>query len=314
MENNILLKKGDALGIIAPSATAVGQDGVEIQYEHAKELIERMGLKIVFGNHAKGKFFYKAGMRDERISDLHAAFQDTNIAAILALQGGENSNELLPHIDWDIIKSNPKPFFGTSDITVLLNAMYAHTGLVTYHGIDYLWGFGKNGGPITEQYTKEVFFEGRFDYRPFAGNPEWHIIREGTGEGTCIGGCLPSYNLLFGTGHDPLLINPQPFIFIMESIGQTISVIEAEIAQLTQQHYFKKYCKGVIVGYFFLCTEPNVKDNRSVGDIVEEYTRDINIPILEIHELGHAVENLIFPIGGKMIMKSSLTPEIKYEV
>ena len=120
-----------------------------------------------------------------------------------------------------------------------------------------------------------------------------------------MGGCLPSFCLLLGTNSDPIRVTSEPFILIMEDIGESFARIESYIAQIVQQPNFKKYCKGIIVGYFFMCKEEIQENNRSVGDIVLEYTKEYDFPIIEVKELGHAVENMIFPIGGNITVEAS---------
>ena len=72
-----------------------------------------------------------------RVADLHAAFADDSVDAILATIGGFNSNELLPYIDYDLIARHPKIICGYSDSTAFLNAIFAKTGNLTYMGPSY---------------------------------------------------------------------------------------------------------------------------------------------------------------------------------
>jgi muramoyltetrapeptide carboxypeptidase len=93
-----------------------------------------MGLELTYGDHVDERDVFDSSSIESRVVDLHAAFAESDVAAILTVIGGFNSNELLPHLDWDLIAANPKIFCGYSDITALQNAMVARTGLVTYSG------------------------------------------------------------------------------------------------------------------------------------------------------------------------------------
>jgi muramoyltetrapeptide carboxypeptidase LdcA involved in peptidoglycan recycling len=183
---------------------------------------------------------------------------------------------------------------------VLLNAIYAHTRQVSYHGIDLIWGLGKNAGEYTINHLKDFLFNGSLNYSNHKDYPKWKVIKSGKATGVCLGGCLPSFCLLLGTDGDPIKVISEPFILIVESIGESSSRIESYIAQIFQQPNFKKYCSGIIVGHFFMCGEQIPENNRGVSDIVLDYGKKYNFPVIEIMELGHAVENMIFPIGGQL--------------
>lgn len=292
------LKKGDSVAIISPSATIKDNTEATVLCDKGEKIISELGFKIVHGKNIYGKNFYKSGAVSERLSDIEDAFRNPEVKAIFCTQGGDNANELLSVIDWDVIKNNSKLFFGLSDITVLLNAIYARTKQITYYGLDVMWGLGKNGGEYTKKQLEDFLFSNVIN---FNSNPEYakrKIIKPGVSAGLCLGGCLSSFVLLLGTDNDPLKNISEPFIFIMEDIAESFARIEAYVAQLFQQPNFKKYCQGIIIGYFFLCQEENEANNRKVSDIVLDYAGSLDFPIIEIMELGHAVENNIFPIGG----------------
>lgn len=304
---NKVLTKDDSVVIISPSATMKDDPEAIALCHRGENILSGLGLKVMYGKHATGKQYYKSGIAAERIVDIAEAYKDPSIKAIFCTQGGNNSNELLPLLGWDIIKSNPKFFFGSSDITVLLNAIYVHTKQVSYHGLDLIWGLGKNATEYTVNNLKNLLFTNSLMYHRHPDYPQWKVIKSGTATGVCLGGCLPSFCLLLGTHSDPIHTISEPFILIIESIGESFARIESHITQISQQPNFKKYCHGIIIGYFFMCKEELSENNRSVSDIVLEYTKEYNFPIIEIKELGHAVENMIFPIGGQIRISASKT-------
>ena len=111
-----------------------------------------MGFQVTFSKYADEIDRFASSSISSRIQDLHEAFRDSNVKAILTTLGGYNSNGLLKHLDYDLIRENPKFFCGYSDITALNNAIYAKTGLVTYSGYISLrleWRKGSDIQPIT---------------------------------------------------------------------------------------------------------------------------------------------------------------------
>ena len=99
--------------------------------------LQDLGLRVTFGRHAEESDAFTSSSVQVRIDDLHEAFADVHVAAILTVIGGYNSNQLLRYIDWELIRAHPKIFCGYSDITALQNAVWAKTGLVTYSGPHY---------------------------------------------------------------------------------------------------------------------------------------------------------------------------------
>lgn len=299
------LSKGDKVAIISPSATIKDNPEAEMLCKNGEKILTDLGLQVVYGKNSSGKLYYKSGTIAERISDIEEAFRDPDIKAIFCTQGGDNSNELLQLLNWSVIKNNPKFFFGLSDITVLQNAMYTHTNQISYHGLDLMWGLGKNTTKYTINNLRNLLFNSSLLYQHHPDYPQWKVIRPGLTTGICVGGCLPSFCLLLGTESDPIKTMSQPFILIIESIGESFARIESYIVQISQQPNFKKYCRGVIVGHFFMCKEEISENNRNVSDIVLEHTKEYDFPIIEIKELGHAVENLLFPIGGGITIETN---------
>ena len=128
------LNKGDEIRVIAPSRSMRILNNETITA--AKERLEKLGFKVSFGKNVSNSMGedYNCASIEDRIEDLHDAFRDKNVKAILTVIGGYNVNQLLEHIDYELIKENPKILCGFSDITALCNAIYTKTGMVTYSG------------------------------------------------------------------------------------------------------------------------------------------------------------------------------------
>ncbi len=285
---------------ISPSAPIItGAESADLS-KSAEQKLHGIGVNIKYSKHFFGKLNHLSGSTADRVSDLHDAFKDTDSSVILASQGGNNSNDLLDSLDFSLIKNHYKPFFGLSDVTVLLNTIYKKTGHITYHGIDTIWGIGKNGQKHTLNQLTD-FLAG--NYTPFGDSfdkTKWQIINPGRGAGILLGGCVSSFILLLGTKYDPLE-SSEEYVLFFEDIFESPERISAYFKQISLHKNAGK-CRGIILGNFFEC-----KSNDYLGSIEElalDCFRDLNIPIIKIPEIGHAVENMIMPIGLHILVSS----------
>ncbi len=213
---------GDSIAIIAPSTTAsiLSTETISIANKRFKEL----GLNLKFGKHINETNEFNSSNISSRVKDIHWAFEDPEIKAILTVIGGYNSNQLLKELDWNLIKNNPKIFCGYSDITTLQNAMLSKAGLVTYSGPHYS-SFGQQlNFEYTLDYFKKCLFTNdsfEIESAPKWSDDTWYIdqqcsllnnegywpIIEGNTSGTIIGGNLATLRNLQGTEFFPTLKN-----------------------------------------------------------------------------------------------------------
>ncbi|MDD4662069.1 MAG: LD-carboxypeptidase, partial [Candidatus Pacebacteria bacterium] len=151
------LEKGDEVRIIvlSTSLSVVSEENRKI----ANKRLEDLGLRVSFGKHVNEVDEFLSASIESRIEDLHEAFLDKNVKAVLTVLGGYNANQILKYIDWDIIKNNPKIFCGYSDITILNNSFYVKTGLVNYYGPHYSTFGQKLHFDYTLDYFKKCLFE-----------------------------------------------------------------------------------------------------------------------------------------------------------
>src|ERR1035437_117120 len=222
------LQKGDLIGVIAPSNSYNNISSKKAFIE--ERLNKEYNIHVEYGKNCMELDLLGSSSIKSRVDDLHNAFKDRKIKAIICATGGSNSNDLLPYINWNIIKNNPKPFIGSSDITVLLNAIYAKTGVVTYFGPNY-YKFGMKLGLeytlkyfhkclfLSESYSivpSEKWSEDKWyknqDQSEFKINEGYTICNSGTAKGKIIGGNLCSFNLLQGTKYMPSLKDSILFI------------------------------------------------------------------------------------------------------
>ena len=135
------LNYGDTIGVVGVS------NSLEIgaTYEHfykAEKFLQSKGFKIKRGKYVLKNYYGSAGTKEQKAEDMMNMFLDKEVKAIICLKGGETCNTFIDLLDYEIIKQNPKIITGYSDITVILETIYQKTGLVTFHGSDFV-DFGK---------------------------------------------------------------------------------------------------------------------------------------------------------------------------
>lgn len=280
----------------------------------AGRIAEEFGVIVTYGKHCTtNPDLLGSYSVESRTEDLHDAFKNSGSQAIICATGGFNANELLPHIDWDIIRKNPKPFIGSSDATVLLNAIYAKTGIVTYHGPNFFRFGMKFGLEYTLKYFNSVLFsdepylilpstewsEDKWyrdqDKRSFVRNEGYIIANPGTASGKILGGNLCSLNLLQGTEYMPDLTDAILFIEDDALAGDlTFGEFNRNLQSLLQQPNAKSI-RGILIGRFpSLCEMTKEK----IQYLVESNKILQKIPVIANADFGHTNPACTFPIGG----------------
>ena len=257
------LKRGDELRVIAPARSMCILSDDTIQ--RAVACLEDRGLRITFGKHVHENDLHNSASIENRIADLHDAFSDKNVKAILTVIGGFNSNQLLPYIDYDLIAQNPKIICGYSDITALTNAIYKETGLIAYYGPHFSTFGMKKGISYTVQEFESIFLRDEpFEIVPseqwsddewyldqenriFLANEGYEVIQAGQTKGTAIGGNLCTLNLLQGTAYMPELANA---ILIIEDDDLTFAEEFDRNLESLLQAVDPNEIKGILFGRF----------------------------------------------------------------
>lgn len=321
------LQLGDEIRIIAPSRSMsiLNKNIVDA----AKERLESMGFKVSFGKNVLNSIDdnYKCGSIEDRLEDLHEAFRDKNVKAVLTVIGGFNVNQLLDYIDYDLIKENPKIICGFSDITALTNAIYSKTGLVTYSG-PHFSSFGmKKGFEYTQEYFEKMFMKNEKiliesskewsndawfknqDERVFIKNEGMKVINKGEAEGTIIGGNLCTLNLLQGTEYMPNLDNTILFLEDDELANKYFCKEFDRNLQSLLHSSKGQNIKAIIVGRAEKCCEMSDEIWKKLFKTKKELN---NIPIVINADFGHTTPIFTFPIGG--YAKIKIDEEIMIEI
>ena len=283
------LQKGDKIGIVSPSNPVT--EIWEIQLESGiRVLKEDFGLDVLLAPNALKNTLGYSATPEEKAEDINAMLADKSIKAIVCSQGGANANSVLPFLDYDLIRSNPKIFLGISDITVLLNAIYHKTGLVTFHGNDVMWGFGRKHELYDEDEFRIRLMEGRTEI--INKNSEWKCIRKGKTEGTLIGGNLNCMNKLIGTEFMPCF---EGNILFLEDFGEEGDSAEVHclLYHLKQIGVFEQI-SGLWLGHY------KNKLDVQFEDIALDVLKSYDFPILKCDDFGHNCPNTTLPVGAKV--------------
>ncbi len=318
------LKKGDEIRIISPSRSLslISEEVIRI----AEETLKKEGFKVTFSKNSREMDEFLSSSINSRVQDLHEAFADKDVKAILTAIGGFNSNQLLKHIDFELIRKNPKIICGYSDITALTNAITAKTRLVTYSGPHFsTFGMIEESEYNLEQFKRCLVDNDEFEVRPSKtwSDDKWYedqedrtlspnkgpiIINKGFAEGRIIGGNLGTLCLLFGTAFMPDI--RETILFIEECYGGEESFAEEfdrNLQSLIQQPGFDKV-KGMVIGRF-------QKDSRMTSEklklIIKGKDELKDIPIIADANFGHTNPIITFPIGGTARLEADTDIELK---
>jgi muramoyltetrapeptide carboxypeptidase len=298
------LQKGDTIAIVSPSNAV--SDELLGQFNNGIKFLEGLGLRVKIGKNALGKYYYSSGTVKERLIDIHEAFADKNIKAVIMSIGGNTANSLVSGLDFGLIRKNPKIFSGISDGTTLLDPVYSKTGLMTYHGPDLIFGFGQPMSKTIKENLIKTWFEGNVgQLHPspdWKGLDElnknikykgWQCVRKGQAKGRLIGGNTSCLINLDNTDFRPDYKNS---ILFVEAFMPKAKELDRVFTHFLHAKVFDQI-NGLILGHFYGSHMEDKKQDREVRDIVLEVTKNYSFPILEIGEIGHNVENYIMPIG-----------------
>ena len=297
------LKSGDTIGLIAPGSNAWEDEEIE----YAMDVLRSFGFKVKPGKHLFDRKGYLAGEDKNRAADVNQMFADKSIDGVYCLRGGYGSPRILPYLDFPMIKENPKALIGYSDITALLNAIYAKTGLITFHGPMPR----ENFTPYTVLSFKEVLFEGRSNIE-LATPPAFEVqeghaekdnrlttVTPGKASGRLIGGNLSLMVKLIGTPYEPDYNNK---ILFLEDIDEAPYRVDGMLTHLLVAGRLKKLA-GIVFGK---CTDCNASGpSLSLEQVINDRLGQLNIPVLKGLMIGHIEDLATIPVGAMATLNAS---------
>ena len=275
------LKKKDYIGVISSSGLLKEKNKDEI--EKSIKLINEMGLNVKLGKH-----IYENNTNNlikNKVSDFNDMVIDKTVKMIIFSKGRNNVIDILDNLDYELIKNNPKIYIGLSDLTIILNAIYKKTNLITFHHLIFK-------GILKNDFNKKAFIDMFFNHNKeiyFSKNVE--VINKGLAKGTLIGGNLISFSKILNTGYMPDLNNS--ILFFEECDGVSKDEVENILIKFKQNHVFD-LCNWVILGNYSI-------DNNYFKNVFKKY---VDKPMIKCEDFGHYIYNLVLPIGAKVIFNA----------
>ena len=277
------LRPGGTIGICSPSHIAEYWD-----YQNIINAIRSKGFQVREADNLYKDTYGYLATPQERAADFNQLIADPEVELIL-FGGGEGANELLPYIDFEIIKRHPKRIVSYSDGTFLLNPIWAQTGLETYYGqaphnfLDMTW------------YDEKHFFEHMvYDcMREHVANSEWKVQTHGRAEGILIGGYARNFAMILGSKYMPVDYAQKYILFVEdhESFGG-VDYVSAMLTHI-EQDPFMDCVTGVIFGNY------SGNENWQLLWRLQRLGEERQIPVVYCDDFGHGWNHAIMPIGRK---------------
>lgn len=285
------LNKGDLIGFISPSSPVDNPEKIN----RALQYFEKMGYRVKLSKNLNKSNGYLAGTDEERVEDIHSMFRDKEVKAVLSIRGGYGASRLLDKLNYNLIKKNPKIFCGYSDVTVLQNAIFRKTGLITFAGPMAVVDFCNEAESYTEESFWQMLTQNKVPEMKLPEGEKLYSLYKGKAAGRIIGGNLSLFVTLLGTKYIP---DPIGSLLFLEEVSESPYRIDRMFSHLYNSGYLHAI-SGIVFGSFSDCVEKEVdKKTLNLGEVFEHYfTLRINKPAIYNYSHGHLTMNATLPIG-----------------
>lgn len=279
------LKVGDTVGLVSPAS---GVDRETLQ--DFTKVLSKLGLKVKNGAHILDQYGYLAGKDADRAADVNAMFADASVQALLTMGGGWGCNRILPRLDYELIRRNPKIIMGYSDVTSLVLAIYARSRVVTFHGPmgTSTWN------PYSVDYVQRILFKGEAATLRNLPNTRVETITPGKVRGRLVGGNLSVLAAMVGSSYLP---DWNKTILFVEDIGEDIYRIDRLLTQLQLAGILKQLA-GFIFGRCTKCTKGEGNEpSLTLQQVLSDHIRPLGIPAWYGSMIGHIPDKFTVPVG-----------------
>lgn len=281
-----ILQAGDTVGLVT-----LGSPLSAATIDARIEILRTAGLNVVIGNHVYDSNGFLAGTNEERASDLMSMFENEEVRLILATRGGTGVAGILPYLDYNVVRNNPKIVSGYSDITILLNVLYQYADLITLQSLMLI-----DFAPQTPAYNFDQFFnatstiqlERQITNPP--GIPQISRI-QGNVTGPIIGGNLASFIDSIGT---PYEIDVRDKILLLEETHEPTNTIYRYLNHLLLANKLQE-CAGIVMGECTGCLEAY---GVSYQQLIEEVIVPLGKPLMTNVTTAHGLYKAAIPIGA----------------
>jgi len=292
------LSAGDTVALVAPASATFNSVDVAI----ARESLEGLGLKVKVGEHVLSRHGYLSGADKDRAADINRFFRDDDVRAVLPIRGGWGSSRVLPHLDFDLIRRNPKIVLGYSDITALHLAIHAKTGLVTFHGpngmgrwdewsVDIVRRMLFNGEAMTLENPRKL--SDRNALTPIEHRVQ--TIKAGTARGRLVGGNLTVMTAILGS---PFVPSTDGAILFLEDVGEDLYRIDRMFTQLKLAGILDRI-RGFVFGTCSECGPGEGFASLTLEEILADHIAPLGVPAWFGAMIGHATPQWTVPVGAE---------------
>lgn len=289
------LPAGGTVGVVAPAAPVRNSSDVQ----RGCAFWDSHGFRVKLSPRLFDKTGYFAGDARERAADLQAMFCDPQVDAVQSLWGGYGSTQMIPHINWDVIATHPKPFIGRSDITSLHLAFARYTKMPTFYGP----GLAQVAPAESSLFTQENLLKALTRKEPLGTLPRHpkdnfvQVISGGRAQGKLAGGCLWPLCKSIGTDWQPDLFGK---IVFLEEVAEQPWSIDAHLTHLQQAGLLDNVA-GIVIGRLVDCEWSNVKASMpsefALEEVLESRLAHLGVPVLYRLPCGHESDTLTLPLG-----------------
>jgi muramoyltetrapeptide carboxypeptidase len=285
------VRAGNRVGLVRPATAAFVREPVEIMVD----ALQSLGFEVVLGENYFARHGYFGGIDADRAADINHFFSDPDIRMIVA-SGGWGGARLLPLIDYDNIRNNPKIFLGYSDVTALLTAIHARTGLVTFHGpapldifsADYFRRVVMNGEVVSMQnptrITEDTLVQTENRVR---------TITSGKASGRILGGNLTVLTTIIGSPYLPEWDNS---ILFLEDVNEAVYRVDRMLTQLSLAGVLGKL-RGFVFGRCTECGPGEGYGALTMEQVLREHIEPLGIPAFSGTMIGHIEQQFTIPLG-----------------
>lgn len=319
------LKPGDVVAIVSPSWG--GPSIFPHVYENGLKVLRDFGLIIKEYPSAKAADEFLANHPEARARDINDAFADTQVKAVIASIGGDDSVRILPFLEKEVIRNNPKILMGYSDTTTLL-ALLNQLGMVTFHGPSIMAGFSQ-AESLPKEFTNHIqqmlfFPQEHFEYGSFGlycdGYPDWsnehnlgkiNELKHDTGwrfiqgigavTGELYGGCIEVLESLNGTEFWPEkeFWNGKVLFFETSEEKPSVQRVQRMLRNYGMQGIFDKVTAILFGRASNYTNKEKLELDKMIIDVIKREFGNARVPIVTNMDFGHTDPQIILPLGVK---------------
>ena len=284
------LERGARIGVVSPAYWIEPE-----RLQRATRVFEGLGYQLVHGKSTALRDFKFAGSPGARAEDIMAMFADPSIDAIVCARGGYGGNRVLPLLDYELIRANPKIFIGFSDITGFLASMAQESGLVTFHG-PMLTTYGRETVPYNLETFQRVL-SGAGDVKiESTAECRARVLRPGRARGPLWGGNLSLVEERLGT---PGQIDTGGAILFLEEIDEKLHAFDRMMHHLEASGSLEGI-SGLVLGEMLDISDNGDPFGRNTDEIVLDVCGDLDIPIISNFPCGHGRFQATLPVSHEV--------------